>query len=56
VQYLLAAVAAATVTALFWKAFGPRRPDERRPVLAPDDDPDFLRELNHRRQEPDAES
>jgi hypothetical protein len=57
VQYLLAALGAAAVTALLWKAFGPQRPAQRRPVLAPDDDPDFLRGLNTRglngkRQEP----
>lgn len=51
-QYLLAAVGLAAVTALLWKAFGPQRPAAR-PVLAPDDDPEFLRGLNNGRPEPD---
>ncbi|HEY2724448.1 MAG TPA: hypothetical protein VGI84_07160 [Pseudonocardiaceae bacterium] len=56
-QYLLAAMGAATVTMLLWKAFGPQRPEtDRRPVLAPDDDPEFLRGLSRRRQEPDEEN
>jgi hypothetical protein len=54
VQYLLAAIGAATVTILLWKAFGPQRPDtDRRPLLAPDDDPEFLRGLNGKQQKPD---
>ncbi|MGH4015777.1 MAG: hypothetical protein ACRDSL_18015 [Pseudonocardiaceae bacterium] len=60
VQYLLAAIGAATVTVLLWKAFGPQRAAGERagggPALAPDDDPEFLRGLNHRRQEPDEEA
>ncbi|MGH3910508.1 MAG: hypothetical protein ACRDRM_06715 [Pseudonocardiaceae bacterium] len=55
VHYLLAAIGAATVAVLLWKAFGPQSPGARRPALAPDDDPDFLRGLNRRRQEPDEE-
>lgn len=56
-QYLLAAMGAATVTMLLWKAFGPQRPEsDRRPVLAPDDDPEFLRGLSSRRQEPDEDN
>lgn len=51
VQYLLAAVGAVGVTALLWKAFGPQRRAGGRPALAPDDDPDFLRNLN--RKKPD---
>ncbi|MGH3907209.1 MAG: hypothetical protein ACRDTE_23985 [Pseudonocardiaceae bacterium] len=54
-HYLLAAIGAATVAVLLWKAFGPQTPGARRPALAPDDDPDFLRRLNRRRQEPDEE-
>lgn len=55
-QYLLAAIGAATVTMLLWKAFGPQRQDaERRPVLAPDDDPEFLRGLGTKRQDRDDE-
>jgi hypothetical protein len=57
VQYLLAAMGAATVTMLLWKAFGPQRPEtDRCPVLAPDDDPEFLRGLSSRRQEPDEDN
>ena len=55
-HYVLAAVGMATVTVLLWKAFGWQRPAGRRPVLAPDDDPEFLRGLNRKRQEPDEES
>ena len=51
-QYLLAAIGLAAVTALLWKAFGPQRPAAR-PVLAPDDDPEFLQGLNRQRREPD---
>ncbi|HEX2301255.1 MAG TPA: hypothetical protein VHH34_22595 [Pseudonocardiaceae bacterium] len=56
VQYLLAAIGAATVTVLLWKAFGPQYQGSGRPTLAPDDDPDFLRELNRKRQEPNTDS
>lgn len=53
--YLLAAIAAVTVALLLWKAFGPERPvGSRKPVPAPDDNPDFLRELN-RRARPDRD-
>lgn len=53
--YLLATVGAVTVVLLLWKAFGPEpAPERRQPGLAPDDDPDFLRELG-RRQRPDSE-
>lgn len=48
-QYLLAAVGAAGVIALLWKAFGPQRRVHGRPVLAPDDDPEFLRNLNRKK-------
>ncbi|MGH3932556.1 MAG: hypothetical protein ACRDTF_21575 [Pseudonocardiaceae bacterium] len=48
-QYLLAAVGAVGVTVLLWKAFGPQRRISGRPALAPDDDPDFLRNLNHKK-------
>jgi len=53
VQYLLAAVGAVGVGVLLWKAFGPQRRVGGKPVLAPDDDPDFLRQLN--RKKPDEE-
>lgn len=50
--YLLAVVAAVAVAMALWKLLGPQR-DIRpgrahRRVLAPDDDPDFLRELDER--------
>lgn len=53
-QYVMAAIGMAAVTALLWKAFGPRGPAAR-PVLAPDDDPEFLRGLNQKRPEPGDE-
>jgi hypothetical protein len=40
------------MTVLLWKAFGPQRPGGRRPALAPDDDPEFLRGL---KRKPDEE-
>lgn len=51
-QYVMAAIGMAAVTALLWKAFGPQRPAA---VLAPDDDPEFLRGLNRERPEPGDE-
>ncbi|HEX2263382.1 MAG TPA: hypothetical protein VHH52_06395 [Pseudonocardiaceae bacterium] len=54
VQYVMAAIGMAAVTALLWKAFGPQRPAARS-VLAPDDDPEFLRGLNRERPEPGDE-
>lgn len=53
--YLLAAVGAATVTVLFWKAFGPQFPGRGGPAVAPDDDPEFLRGLNRKLQGPNEE-
>lgn len=54
--YLLAMISALTVVLLLWKAFGPERTaGQRQPVLGPDDDPDFLRELG-RRQRPDSDN
>ncbi len=53
-QYVMAAIGMAAVTALLWKAFGPQRPAARS-VPAPDDDPEFLRGLNRERPEPDGE-
>lgn len=46
--YLLALIAIVAVAVLCWKAFGPENPQPgsgrppRRPVLGPDDDPEFL--------------
>lgn len=53
-QYLLAAIGVAGIVALLWRALGPQRPAARS-VLAPDDDPEFLRNLNSRRQQPGEE-
>lgn len=53
--YLLAAVGAITVAVLLWKAFGPERmPGQggRQAPIAPDDDPDFLRELDEQQRKP----
>jgi hypothetical protein len=56
--YLLAAVGALTVAVLLWRAFGsqtaavPTR-RERGGVVAPDDDPDFLRGLGDRNKKAD---
>lgn len=52
-HYVLAAIGVAMIIVLLWKAFNLQRPSDRRPVLAPDDDPEFLRGLNRKRQEPD---
>ncbi|MEV4317720.1 hypothetical protein [Actinocrispum sp. NPDC049592] len=52
--YLLAAVGALTVAVLLWRAFGsqsaavPTRRERGRGVVAPDDDPEFLRGLDER--------
>lgn len=53
-QYVMAAIGVAGVTALLWKALRPQRPAARS-VLAPDDDPEFLRGLNRKRQQPGDE-
>jgi hypothetical protein len=54
VQYVIAAIGVAGMTALLWKALRQQRPATRS-VLAPDDDPEFLRGLNSRRQQPGEE-
>ncbi|MDQ2789911.1 MAG: hypothetical protein M3Y48_23345 [Actinomycetota bacterium] len=54
VPYLMAAIGVAGVAALLWKALGPQRPPVRS-VLAPDDDPEFIRGLNRKRQQPGDE-
>ncbi len=53
-QYVLAAVGMAGMSVLLWKAL---RPPQRvaRSVVAPDDDPEFLRGLSTRRQQPGDE-
>ena len=53
-QFVMAAIGVAGITTLLWKALRPQRPAVR-PVLAPDDDPEFLSGLNHPRQRPDEE-
>lgn len=58
--YLLALIAIVAVAVLCWKAFGPTRteaprsPQQRKPVLGPDDDPEFLWRLS-RQQHRDGE-
>ena len=54
VHYVIAAIGVGGLTALLWKALRPQRPAARS-VLAPDDDPEFLRGLNSRRQQPGEE-
>lgn len=46
-HYLMAAFGIAAVIAMLWKALRPQRPAARS-VLAPDDDPEFLRGLNRK--------
>jgi hypothetical protein len=55
--YLLAAVGVVTIAALLWRALNPDRVGvgARRQVVAPDDDPDFLRHLGERNSPPDEE-
>lgn len=64
--YLLAAIGAVCVVVLLWRAFVANpataserrvnRPTTRRPApIAPDDDPEFLRSLNERKNPPDAD-
>lgn len=48
--YLLAAIGIVTIAVLLWRAFAPVRVGvggRQRPV-APDDDPEFLRQLDQR--------
>lgn len=55
--FVLALVAAVAVLVGLWRLLGPQRdaadPTLRTRVLAPDDDPDFLRELGERTRRPD---
>ena len=66
--YLLAAIGAICVVVLLWRAFvanpttvgerGERRvnrPSRRPGPVAPDDDPEFLRSLNERKNPPDTD-
>jgi hypothetical protein len=52
VQFVMAAIGLAGITVLLWKALRPPQPAARS-VLAPDDDPEFIKGLN--RQRPDEE-
>lgn len=51
-HYLLAAVGAATIAVLLWRTIGAERVgvSSRRTQLAPDDDPEFLRELGEQQR------
>ncbi|TDV46996.1 hypothetical protein [Actinophytocola oryzae] len=65
--YLLAAIGAVCVVVLLWRAFVANpttvgteqrrvsRPTRRPGPMAPDDDPEFLRSLNERKNPPDAD-
>ena len=53
---LLAAVGAITIAVLLWRVLGAQRISvpQRRPSIAPDDDPEFLRKLaEQQRKRPD---
>ena len=53
-QYLIAAIVVGGMIALLWKTLRPQHPAARS-MLAPDDDPEFLRGLNSRGQQPGEE-
>ncbi|WP_433274998.1 hypothetical protein ACQPZF_39720 [Actinosynnema sp. CS-041913] len=55
--YVLALVGALTIAVLLWRAFGPDRVETApsRRVVAPDDDPEFLRKLGEQKKRPDEE-
>lgn len=55
--YLLAAIGALTIAVLLWRAFAPERVGvaSRRIPVAPDDDPDFLRQLSEQQRRTDDE-
>jgi hypothetical protein len=56
--YLLAAIGVVTIAALLWRALNPDHRvgvGARRQVVAPDDDPDFLRHLGERNRRPDGD-
>jgi hypothetical protein len=46
--YLLAAIGVATIGVLLWRALGPGRVARVPSHVAPDDDPEFLRQLAER--------
>lgn len=47
--WLFALIGVVTVAILLWRAFGPGSRPEPPRVIAPDDDPDFLRDLDRRK-------
>ncbi len=49
--YLLALIGAVTVAVVLWATVGPTRPRPVPRMIAPDDDPDFLRRLSERRDD-----
>lgn len=53
--YLFAAIGVGVVAVLLWRALSPDRVGvaARRAVVAPDDDPDFLRRLGEQTRRPD---
>ncbi|MEU5691489.1 hypothetical protein [Actinosynnema sp. NPDC020468] len=56
--YLLAVIGALTIAVLLWRAFGPDRVETApsRRIVAPDDDPEFLRKLGEQsKKKPDDE-
>jgi len=63
--YLLAAIGAVCVVVLLWRAFATKpttvsegrvsRPNRRPAPMAPDDDPEFLRSLNERKDPPETD-
>lgn len=60
--YLLALIAIVAVAVLCWKAFGPEKagpgsgPPARRPILGPDDDPEFLWRLGKQHRDDSGQS
>ncbi|HET9141010.1 hypothetical protein [Actinophytocola sp.] len=55
--YLLALIGAIAVLVLLWRAFvaRPASVAPRRRSVAPDDDPEFLRDLERKRRRPDED-
>ncbi|MBB1052241.1 hypothetical protein G6021_14270 [Dietzia sp. CW19] len=47
--WLFALIGVVTVAILLWRAFGPGSRSAPPRVIAPDDDPDFLRDLDGRK-------
>lgn len=50
--YLLAAIGALTLAVMLWRAYASERVGvpAKRPQVAPDDDPDFLRKLSEQQR------